>query len=166
MTNRQSQQAGREGLILKYVVNYQLHSSKRLMKPHTQASALCPLQQMTRNCRDDWPLWKAPKPLNLCQWVCTALSADKQLETCSSRMQGSSQLPWIFVPLTFAICVREVLRLHIPTPLELPPLKLLICTSEGNATSHHFLQYYYPSDWLGINRFLKCYFRMSVTLCF
>lgn len=139
MTNRQSQQAGREGLILKYVVNYQFfHSPERLMKPHTQALVLCPLQ--SRKSRDDWPLWKAPKPLSLCQWVCTALSADKQLETCQSRMQGNSPLPWIFVTLTYASCVREVFRLHIPPPLQFPPLKFLRCTSEGNVTSLHFLQ--------------------------
>lgn len=41
--------------------------------------------------------------------------------------------------------LRVVLRLHIPTPLELPPLNLLRCTSEGNVTSHHFLQYYMTS---------------------
>lgn len=60
-------------------------------------------------------------------------------------MQGNSQLPWIFVTLTYTICVREVFRLHILPPLELPPLKLLTCTSEGNVTSHQFLKYYIKS---------------------
>lgn len=99
-------------------------------------------------CTKLMPFWKAPKTLNLCHWVCTALSADKQPETCPSGMQGNSQLSWVFDSLTDTICARAVSRPHITTALDPPALKLPRYTSECNVASHpwnRFQQYYIKS---------------------